>query len=715
MSDAPLSQVIGDFRPKITVLGIGGAGGNAVNNMIEAGLSNVEFIVANTEAQSLYRSLCKNKISLGSGVLGAGANPDVGRKAAEDSIDTIKAAIAGSHMLFIAAGMGGGTGTGAAPVVAKAAMEMGILTIAVVTKPFNFEGSQRALCAEVGIEALEEIVDSLIVISNQGLFRVTTEKTTFADAFKMADEVLYDSIRCITDLITVPGLINLDFADVQSILANTGRAVMGSSRASGPNRAILAAETAMVNPLLDSTSISEAKGVLINITGGYDLTLLEVDEIVNKIFGTINKDNKLIVGAIIDKNITDEIRVSIVASGLKAREQRTKTTTSPKPSLAAVAPEAITTPAYSLFDNKKASLNENKGEGKTTTVASTPLFEVHSLEEINPNTHSTDRNDVAQANENTSAPYLNSINLVETPLKSNYQFNSTIIKSRGEMLANIDQMEATMLESLNEQFIPPEPKVPDKEHVVGTMRDNNELVKEAKEFRMAATQSIKKSNNYHNASPSLPPINDNVSNNSRDSGNYKNMTVERENMAKMQNSASSSSFNQSMHAPNNLPLFNYTDIEQEPILNDDEDFTAIEDENESQDSEGRGIKYRSSFFTKVANVFRSKKEVKVQNLKKKINNSNNLINTKDKLLYPGFSKLTQNKLTQSTPKKVMSRSKEEVIDFKQEKDKNIKIIAKVKDSWHKPYLISEINNTVENVHPISQEIIDIPSYSRKSA
>ncbi|MCW9003225.1 MAG: cell division protein FtsZ, partial [Rhodospirillales bacterium] len=282
-----------ELKPKITVVGVGGAGGNAVNNMIEAGLEGVDFVVANTDAQALTMARTDHRVQLGLSMthgLGAGSHPDVGRAAADEALEEITAMLSGSNMVFVAAGMGGGTGTGAAPVIARVAREQGILTVGVVTKPFQFEGSHRMRIADGGIEELQRYVDTLIIIPNQNLFRVANEKTTFADAFKMADDVLYSGVRSVTDLMVMPGLINLDFADVRAVMAEMGKAMMGTGEAEGDKRALEAAESAISNPLLEDTSIKGAHGVLINITGGPDMTLFEVDEAANRIRDEVDAD-----------------------------------------------------------------------------------------------------------------------------------------------------------------------------------------------------------------------------------------------------------------------------------------------------------------------------------------------------------------------------------------------------------------------------------------
>ena len=318
-----------DIRPKITVVGVGGAGGNAVNNMIRSKLEGVDFLVANTDAQALQQSLCERRIQLGSTVtkgLGAGARPDVGRMAAEEAVRDIAEQLAGSNMVVITAGMGGGTGTGAGPVVAQIAREQGVLTVGVVTKPFHFEGSHRMKMAEYGITELQNYVDTLIIIPNQNLFRIANEKTTFADAFKMADEVLYSGVRGVTDLMVMPGLINLDFADIRAVMSEMGKAMMGTGEATGDNRAIAAAEAAISNPLLDEISMKGARGVLINITGGMDMTLFEVDEAANRIRDEVDPDANIIFGSTFDQSLEGKIRISVVATGIDAQSQ-----TQPRP------------------------------------------------------------------------------------------------------------------------------------------------------------------------------------------------------------------------------------------------------------------------------------------------------------------------------------------------------------------------------------------------
>jgi cell division protein FtsZ len=312
---------LNELRPRITVLGVGGAGGNAVNNMIAAKLEGVDFVVANTDAQSLAQSKAERRIQLGARItegLGAGARPDVGRAGAEESLDEILQQLNGSHMVFITAGMGGGTGTGAAPVIARAIRETGVLTVGVVTKPFAFEGERRMRTAERGIEELQAYVDTLIVIPNQNLFRVANDRTTFAQAFSMADDVLHSGVRGVTDLIVMPGLINLDFADIKTVMAEMGKAMMGTGEGEGEDRALKAAEAAISNPLLDDVSMKGARGVLINITGGPDMMLFEVDQAANRIRAEVDPDANIIFGGTILENMEGRLRVSVVATGIEA-------------------------------------------------------------------------------------------------------------------------------------------------------------------------------------------------------------------------------------------------------------------------------------------------------------------------------------------------------------------------------------------------------------
>jgi cell division protein FtsZ len=310
---------IREMKARITVFGVGGAGGNAVNNMIAAGLQGVDFVVANTDAQALTKSKSERIIQIGAHVtqgLGAGSSPELGRAAAEEAIEAIREHLTGSHMMFVTAGMGGGTGTGAAPVIAEVARELGILTVGVVTKPFNFEGQRRMRLAEAGIVELQKVVDTLLIIPNQNLFRVAIGNTTFADAFAMADQVLYSGVACITDLIVKEGLINLDFADVRTVMREKGKAMMGMGEASGEKRVLSAAEAAISNPLIEDPSINRASGLLISITGGKDLTLFEVDQAATRIREQADQDANIIVGATFDESLDGVVRVSVVATGI---------------------------------------------------------------------------------------------------------------------------------------------------------------------------------------------------------------------------------------------------------------------------------------------------------------------------------------------------------------------------------------------------------------
>ncbi|MBI1300250.1 MAG: cell division protein FtsZ [Alphaproteobacteria bacterium] len=323
-----------NLSPKIAVIGVGGAGGNAVNNMIASNLDGCEFLVCNTDAQSLQNSLSDHKVQLGTtvtGGLGAGSNPDVGRAAAEESLDQVLQYLDGANMAFVTCGMGGGTGTGAAPVIAKACRDQGILTVGVVTKPFHFEGAHRMAQAEAGIREMQQYVDTLIVIPNQNLFRVANEKTTFAEGFKMADTVLQSGVRGVTDLMVRPGLVNLDFADIRTAMLQMGKAMMGTGEASGEKRAVEAAEAAINNPLLDDVSMKGAKGVIINVTGGYDMTLFEADEACNRIRDEVDPDANIIFGATFDDSMDGFMRVSIVATGIQAESTKTTTTTDKSP------------------------------------------------------------------------------------------------------------------------------------------------------------------------------------------------------------------------------------------------------------------------------------------------------------------------------------------------------------------------------------------------
>ena len=327
-----------DLRPRITVIGVGGAGGNAINNMIASGLDGVDFVVANTDAQALTQSSAEHRIQLGVNLtegLGAGSRPEIGQAAAEEALEEIRTQISGSHMVFVAAGMGGGTGSGAAGVIARIAKELGILTVGIVTKPFQFEGVRRMRVAEAGITELARFVDTLIVIPNQNLFRIANERTTFAEAFVLADQVLYSGIACIVDLIVKDGLINLDFADVRTVMTGMGTAMMGTGEASGDRRAVVAAEEAITNPLLDDVSLKGARGLLLSIIGGKDMTLYEVDEAASRIRQEVDPEANIIVGASFDEAMGDRLRVSIVASGMARSGERMPGTTQSPPIAAA--------------------------------------------------------------------------------------------------------------------------------------------------------------------------------------------------------------------------------------------------------------------------------------------------------------------------------------------------------------------------------------------
>ena len=352
--NAKLPPNIPDLKPRITVIGVGGAGCNAVNNMIDANLDGVDFVVANTDAQSLVASNAPHKIQLGARLtegLGAGSRPDIGEAAAIETLEEIRDLVRGSHMVFVAAGMGGGTGTGAAAVIARAAKEQNILTVAVVTKPFQFEGARRMRIAEAGIAELKKHVDTLIVIPNQNLFRIASERTTFAEAFVLADQVLYSGVACIVDLIVKEGLINLDFADVRTVMSGMGSAMMGTGEAAGESRAVRAAEEAITNPLLDDVTLAGAKGLLLSITGGTDLTLYEVDEAATRVRQEVDPEANIIVGATYDPTLGDRVRVSIVASGM----DRSAVVVQPPMRSASTVP-----PAMPVFHSEAASAAQDR-------------------------------------------------------------------------------------------------------------------------------------------------------------------------------------------------------------------------------------------------------------------------------------------------------------------------------------------------------------------
>jgi cell division protein FtsZ len=364
-----------DFSPRITVIGVGGGGTNAVDNMIAANLQGVEFVVANTDAQQLMHSRADRRIQLGPHItqgLGAGAKPEIGKAAAEEAADELYRHLDGAHMVFITAGMGGGTGTGAAPVIARMARERNILTVGVVTKPFGFEGVRRARAADQGIEELQQYVDTLIVIPNQNLFRMANERTTWRDAFKMADQVLYMGVRGVTDLMMVHGLVNLDFADIRTVMAEMGKAMMGTGEAEGENRAIRAAEAAINNPLLEDTSMSGARGLLINITGGEDLTLFEVDQAANRIREEVDEEANVIFGSAVDQSLEGRIRVSVVATGIDSQ----KFAEQPRPKLVAVGGGAVPAPQPIVVRNGGQAAVPVFMPGVAQATASSPLRQV---------------------------------------------------------------------------------------------------------------------------------------------------------------------------------------------------------------------------------------------------------------------------------------------------------------------------------------------------
>ncbi len=353
-----------ELRPRITVVGVGGAGTNAVNNMITSHLEGVEFVACNTDAQSLHQCLTERRIQLGNTItqgLGAGARPEIGRASAEEAIEELLDQLNGSHMVFITAGMGGGTGTGAAPVIARAVREQGILTVGVVTKPFHFEGTHRMRVAEGGLAELQQYVDTLLVIPNQNLFRLANEQTTFADAFKLADNVLHMGVRGVTDLMVMPGLINLDFADIRTVMSEMGKAMMGTGESEGERRAVEAAEAAISNPLLDEVSMKGARGVLINITGGNDMTLFEVDEAANRVREEVDPEANIIVGSTLNESMDGQMRVSVVATGIDAGEQQTY-----GDSQATASPQNVAAPTFRLRPQGQSAPSQDGLKSRST-------------------------------------------------------------------------------------------------------------------------------------------------------------------------------------------------------------------------------------------------------------------------------------------------------------------------------------------------------------
>ena len=422
-----LQDVAQNLHPKITVLGVGGSGGNAVNNMINANLEGVDFLIANTDAQALQISSCPNKIQLGLNStkgLGAGMRPDIGKKAAEEAIQDLNEKFDGSHMLFIAAGMGGGTGTGAAPVIAKLAREKGILTVGVVTKPFHFEGSQRMKIAEKGIEELQQYVDTLLTIPNQNLFRIANEKTTFSDAFKMADDVLYAGVRGVTDLMVQPGMINLDFSDIKTVMSEMGKAMMGTGEASGEGRAIAAAEAAIANPLIDDVSLKGARGLIINITGGKDITLYEVDEAANRIKQEVDEEANIIYGTTCDDRLEGLVRVSIVATGI---DVNTNLLANPMENFAPININneiyKTDTPSSNELDNSKNTSNNSVSEKENNVSNETKVLNNNILE-----------NDDENINKNYITDSIDDYSETLPEHSETMDLNSTVIEEQTESM-----------------------------------------------------------------------------------------------------------------------------------------------------------------------------------------------------------------------------------------------------------------------------------------
>lgn len=478
------------LSPKITVVGVGGAGGNAVNNMISSALEGCEFLVCNTDAQALEGSLCDNRLQLGAhvtGGLGAGAKPEIGEKAAHESLDEVMQYLEGSNMAFITAGMGGGTGTGAAPVIAKACRDNGILTVGVVTKPFHFEGTHRMKQAEAGIEEMQDYVDTLIVIPNQNLFRVANEKTTFAEAFKMADGVLQSGVRGVTDLMVMPGLINLDFADIRSAMLEMGKAMMGTGEGEGDRRAIEAAEAAISNPLLDDVSMKGARGVIVNVTGGADMTLFEVDEACNRIRDEVDSNANIIFGSTFDDKLEGSMRVSVVATGIDAvassrpldgtrsttipttKKPEVKTEATPAPTsatkTATAASLASTLPQTEVARAMTLNARKDTQPSVQATTASTDMFEQQELHA--PQT-------VIQAP--VSVPTVAAVQPISTPAVP--RVAPATARTTGDMRGQVHQG----------NFIPPSPIVPEPQDEVSYA---------------AAGQQAPQAQSFH-AEPSVP-------------------------------------------------------------------------------------------------------------------------------------------------------------------------------------------------------------------
>ena len=452
-----MSSDFTELRPRILVFGVGGAGGNAVNNMVSSRLEGVEFLVANTDAQALVHSKAHHRLQIGAHLtqgLGAGSRPDIGMGAAEESADDIRKILESSHMVFITAGMGGGTGTGAAPVIAKLARDLGILTVGVVTKPFAFEGARRLRTAEEGIERLKPYVDTLIVIPNQNLFRIANEKTTFAKAFEMADEVLYAGVRGVTDLMVMPGLINLDFADVRTVMSEMGTAMMGMGEAEGDRRAIEAAEAAISNPLLDVSTMKGAKGVLINITGGMDLTLYEVDEAANKIRQEVDPDANIIVGSTFDERLNGRMRVSVVATGIaietKTGNQPSRQTQASDASRSKAAPAAeVSAPQVSAEEKRPVIV-----QAPIVSVVATPPSEARAGSPVHDMQDGIVRSGIATG---TSAPSAEP--MVCPPVQRGYSdydtnaFDPELVASLGAAIRNVRTSEPVRAR----MDVPPQP------------------------------------------------------------------------------------------------------------------------------------------------------------------------------------------------------------------------------------------------------------------
>ena len=443
---------VANITPHISVIGIGGAGSNAVNNMIRMDLQGVHFVVANTDAQALAMAETDNVIQLGLSTtsgLGAGSKPDIGKSAAEESIEDILSQLSSSNMLFITAGMGGGTGTGAAPVIARAARERGILTVAVVTKPFLFEGAQRMRLAEAGLAELEQAVDTLIVIPNENLLKIADEKTTFIDAFRMADDVLHKGVKGITDLMVMPGLINLDFADVKSVMSEMGKAMMGTGEAEGENRAIKAAEAAISNPLLEDSSMKGAKGLLINITGSLDMTLYEVDEAANRIKEEVDSDANIIFGSIFDSGNEGKIRISVVATGISSTGNKIER--SPLGQPFSNLPKIKTQAAISLNTEQAEDKIENPVDSVTSTNSNTSSLNTNSIKEekaISEPVENIEEKKNEKLSETSSVPIKEKINNVApAPIKAPFSTPSTLRETPStpveptEIIESVDSIE----------------------------------------------------------------------------------------------------------------------------------------------------------------------------------------------------------------------------------------------------------------------------------